>query len=84
VVDEYQGRGIGRALMRHLINIARAAGLQTLIAAGKHFDATAIQDKWSPLEHEARGPSRPYYYLAVLNDASRATGGRANASSGAA
>ena len=32
VVDEYQGRGIGRALMRHLTNIARAAGLQTLIA----------------------------------------------------
>ena len=32
VVDEYQGRGIGSALMRHLATIARAAGLQTLIA----------------------------------------------------
>ena len=32
VVDEYQGRGIGRALMRHLASIARVAGLQTLIA----------------------------------------------------
>jgi len=32
VIDEYQRRGIGRALMRHLASIARAAGLQTLIA----------------------------------------------------
>jgi ribosomal protein S18 acetylase RimI-like enzyme len=32
VVDEYQGRGIGRALMRHLTSIASAAGLQTFIA----------------------------------------------------
>ena len=32
VVDEYQGRGIGRVLMRHLTSIARAAGLRTFIA----------------------------------------------------
>jgi RimJ/RimL family protein N-acetyltransferase len=32
VVDEYQGRGVGGALMRHLTAIARAAGLQRLIA----------------------------------------------------
>ena len=32
VVDEYQGRGIGRALMRHLTSIASAAGLRTFIA----------------------------------------------------
>jgi len=32
VVDEYQGRGIGRALMRYLTSIACAAGLQTFIA----------------------------------------------------
>jgi RimJ/RimL family protein N-acetyltransferase len=32
VVDQYQGQGIGAALMRHLIAIARAAGLEALSA----------------------------------------------------
>ena len=32
VVDEYQGHGIGGALMRHLTSIACAAGLRTFIA----------------------------------------------------
>ena len=32
VIDPYQGQGIGGALMRHLIAIARAAGLQELVA----------------------------------------------------
>lgn len=32
VVDEYQGRGIGSALIRHLRSIACAAGLRTFIA----------------------------------------------------
>ena len=32
VVDQYQGQGIGAALMRHLAAIAREAGLKELIA----------------------------------------------------
>jgi GNAT superfamily N-acetyltransferase len=32
VIDQYQGQGIGSILMRHLAIIARAAGLQELIA----------------------------------------------------
>lgn len=32
VVDAYQGRGVGAALMRHLGTIARGAGLRELIA----------------------------------------------------
>ena len=32
VVDQYQGQGIGAALMRHLVAIARDAGLAELVA----------------------------------------------------
>jgi GNAT superfamily N-acetyltransferase len=32
VVDRYQGQGIGAALMRHLVAIARGAGLRELVA----------------------------------------------------
>ena len=32
VIDEYQGQGIGAALMRHLAGIARGAGLRELVA----------------------------------------------------
>jgi len=32
VIDEYQGKGIGKKLMHHLVDIARAAGIQEFIA----------------------------------------------------
>jgi GNAT superfamily N-acetyltransferase len=32
VIDQYQGQGVGAALMRHLAAVARAAGLKELIA----------------------------------------------------
>ena len=32
VIDEFQGQGIGAALMRHLATIARAAGVKELVA----------------------------------------------------
>ena len=32
VIDEYQGQGIGKALMRHLVAIARESGLDELFA----------------------------------------------------
>jgi len=32
VIDDYQGRGIGALLMRHLAGVARTAGLKALVA----------------------------------------------------
>ena len=32
IIDEYQGKGIGSALMRHIAAIGRAAGLRELVA----------------------------------------------------
>src|SRR5882672_3353 len=32
LIDEYQGKGIGAALMRHLVALAREAGLKELVA----------------------------------------------------
>jgi len=32
VIDEYQGLGLGPVLMRHLVTIARAAGIRKLVA----------------------------------------------------
>jgi RimJ/RimL family protein N-acetyltransferase len=43
VVDEYQGQGIGSALLRHLVTLARAAGLRELIAEVLPDNAAMLQ-----------------------------------------
>ena len=43
VVDEYQGQGIASALLRHLITLARAAGLHELIAEVLPDNAAMLQ-----------------------------------------
>jgi GNAT superfamily N-acetyltransferase len=35
VVDKYQGQGLGKTLMRHLVSIARDAGLRELLSDNK-------------------------------------------------
>ena len=59
MVDEYQGQGIGRALMRHLAAIAREAGLKELTAEAlpdnismlKVFEKSGLHLK---MEHESQ------------------------------
>ena len=59
MVDEYQGQGIGRALMRHLAAIAREAGLKELtaevlpdnISMLKVFEKSGLHLK---MEHESQ------------------------------
>jgi RimJ/RimL family protein N-acetyltransferase len=43
VVDEYQGQGIGSALLRHLVTLARAVGLRELIAEVLPDNAAMLQ-----------------------------------------
>ncbi len=68
VVDEYQGRGIGRALMRHLSNIARAAGLRTLIAEVLPENIPMLQlFKTSGLELSTRREDQVVYVTISLS-----------------
>jgi GNAT superfamily N-acetyltransferase len=43
VVDQYQGQGIGAALMQNLAAIARESGLKELIAEVAHFQTTSTR-----------------------------------------
>ena len=71
MVDEYQRQGIGAALMRHLVTIARGAGLKELIAEVlpdnapmlKVFEKSGLRD-----EYGARARRRARYSCAGLSD----------------
>ena len=43
VVDEYQGHGIGAALLHHLVAIARGAGLKELVAEVLHENIAMLR-----------------------------------------
>ncbi len=76
VVDQYQGQGIGAALMRHLIAIARAAGLRELLADVLPDNAPMLgvfKKSGTPDEHEARGPGGAYRVAAMLRDGQQRT-----------
>ena len=42
IIDEYQGQGIGTALLRHLVSIARKSGLHQLVAEVLHENAPML------------------------------------------
>ena|SRR5690348_8139225 len=61
VVDQYQGKGIGSALMRHLVEIARGAGLKELIAEVLSDNAAMLGlFKKSGFRITGRGPGIVY------------------------
>jgi GNAT superfamily N-acetyltransferase len=64
VIDEYQGQGIGSALLRHLTIIARAAGLHAF--AGEHIDAQSIRKMRPSRDHDPRSRGRTRHSSAQL------------------
>src|SRR5262249_33563878 len=57
VVDKYQGRGLGTALLRHLAVIARQGGLRELVAlciAGQQGNAEGVREKRAEIHCKAR------------------------------
>jgi GNAT superfamily N-acetyltransferase len=74
IVDEYQGKGIGTALMRHLTGIARASGLIEFIAEvlPENTPNQTHREKRLPRKHEARGRRRLRQPGFVLSHALRA------------
>ena len=65
VVDAYQGKGIGSALLRHVIELARDAGLKEL-AADVLPDNTAMLSLFSRLGFRSRPAQDPQVRHLVL------------------
>jgi RimJ/RimL family protein N-acetyltransferase len=68
VIDAYQGQGVGAALLRHLVAIARAAGIRELIAYVLP-DNTAMLRVFerSGLKHSAKRESQSIYVKLELS-----------------
>ena len=69
IIDQYQGKGIGAILMRHLATIAREAGLKHISGrgfAGKCTDAGCVQEERITCAYRTGGQSRARHTVAIL------------------
>jgi len=65
VIDSYQGKGIGAALLRHLISLARNAGLKVLTADVVHENVPMLSvfKRFGFKPHSSRDPAAMHLKL---------------------